>query len=478
MIPGIVASTRAVAPVIVQQVVVLRGNGDWTVPADVSTLDRVILIAGGGGGGFAGGGGGAGEVIELTNVSVTPEGTISYSVGFGGSRAVTSNGDGINGADTVWDATTAEGGGFGGGFDRDGGDSHNGGGAGGRSGNIGGVGANNDGGDAASGLGSGDSAGGGGGGQGAPGGDGTGDGTTNVGGDGGIGIDTGIASVGESGYVAAGGGAEASENSVAAFPGDGGLGGGGDGGDKNTTSGQDGLNDTGSGAGGGGWTGDTLPGKGARGSIILVYSGSPSAPEFPGTYSPWDVSALPADVSASDSDYTLTRTAGSNGTRIVKHAVGKSTGKFAVRALVRSIGSAAPAFGLSNSSSTGSYLGQNGNGWSAWTGYSSGSVNRGYHTGSATNLGDIGLRCELEGDTNEVMLEIDLDNDRIWMGMNGVWYNGVTPSDSVGTGAIYTNLTGELFLSCDLFYTGEITLLTPDQFRYPATPGFTPGWPD
>ena len=83
------------------------GSGTWTVPTGVTTV-QVLVVAGGGGGCSSsyGGGGGAGGLIFNSNYSVTPGGSVSYTVGGGGAIAT-------NGSNSVFGTLTAIGGGAG-----------------------------------------------------------------------------------------------------------------------------------------------------------------------------------------------------------------------------------------------------------------------------------------------------------------------------------------------------------------------------
>jgi hypothetical protein len=87
------------------------GSGTWTVPADVTEIE--FLVVGGGGGGGVRGGGGAGAFYETSAaVTVTPGSLINATVGGGGTGG-TSTAAGGNGASSVFHSTTAYGGGGG-----------------------------------------------------------------------------------------------------------------------------------------------------------------------------------------------------------------------------------------------------------------------------------------------------------------------------------------------------------------------------
>jgi hypothetical protein len=70
----------------VQTFTTAEGNCTWTIPSNVSSI-RVVIVGGGGGAGFGacGGGGGAGRVIiSNSRISVTPNSSLSLTIGNGG----------------------------------------------------------------------------------------------------------------------------------------------------------------------------------------------------------------------------------------------------------------------------------------------------------------------------------------------------------------------------------------------------------
>ena len=87
-------------------------SGTFSVPSGISTVDVLVVAGGGGGGGDAGGGGGAGGLIYRPGFSVTPGGTVSVTVGDGGTGSQQSA-VGDNGQDSVFGTLTAKGGGGG-----------------------------------------------------------------------------------------------------------------------------------------------------------------------------------------------------------------------------------------------------------------------------------------------------------------------------------------------------------------------------
>ena len=91
------------------------GSYTATIPSTTSALDYVVV---GGGGGGASGGGGAGGLLQGTNYSVTPNSSMSVTVGAGGAGgnggASQTGVPGVNGGNSVFSTVTATGGGGGG----------------------------------------------------------------------------------------------------------------------------------------------------------------------------------------------------------------------------------------------------------------------------------------------------------------------------------------------------------------------------
>jgi len=98
------------------------GSGSFSVPSGLTSVD--VLVVAGGGSGAVGipnnvsvGGGGAGGLIYRPGFTVTPGGSVSYSIGGGGPGTGGSPGDmGASGTDTTFGTLTAKGGGGGGGW--------------------------------------------------------------------------------------------------------------------------------------------------------------------------------------------------------------------------------------------------------------------------------------------------------------------------------------------------------------------------
>jgi len=103
-------------------IVSITTSGTWTVPAGVTLLKDVWIIAGGGGGGGGvsrdGGGGGAGGVKHIQNIYVTPADGLVAVIGAGGAGGVSSADGSVGGAssiviNTITYSTTGGGGGEG-----------------------------------------------------------------------------------------------------------------------------------------------------------------------------------------------------------------------------------------------------------------------------------------------------------------------------------------------------------------------------
>lgn len=210
------------------------GTHTLPIPSNVREMDYLVVGGGGGGGGYAGGGGGAGGLITANGVAIAKGATLSVKVGKGGAAGYVQNWNPVDAQSgeeskiVVGDQSfVADGGGYGGGGWRKGGDGGSGGG-GGCGGYAGGSAAQGQGYAGATGA---ETAGGGGGGAGGP-----GEGKT-----GGAGLVLSI--TGENATYAKGGN-----------------------GDTKAVAGLDG---TGSGGGGGGNSGSA--GKGGSGVVIVSY---------------------------------------------------------------------------------------------------------------------------------------------------------------------------------------------------------------
>ena len=244
---------------------------NWTVPSGITAVDVLVVGGGGAGGAAIGGGGGAGQFINSTAVSVS--GTISVSVGAGGTRK---SGAGNAGASSVFGSTTAAGGG-GGGSDANAPTAISNGSGGGGSWGATARGTNGAAGTAnAGGAGTGScktAAGGGGGGAGGAGSAATVVSATNgTGGAGGAGSPSSITGTAVTYAGGGGGGINALGDCVSdGSAGAGGAGGGGAGGSKvSPFNGSNGTANTG--GGGGGASNGALGGSGGSGIVVVRYN--------------------------------------------------------------------------------------------------------------------------------------------------------------------------------------------------------------
>ena len=89
-------------------------SGTFSVPAGATNVDVLVVGGGGSGGEPNGGGGGAGGLIFMPEFPVTPSGTITVTVGNGGTEQ-TAQQPGNVGQDSAFGTLTAKGGGAGGG---------------------------------------------------------------------------------------------------------------------------------------------------------------------------------------------------------------------------------------------------------------------------------------------------------------------------------------------------------------------------
>jgi hypothetical protein len=93
------------------------GPGVWPVPTG-TTLVNALIVAGGGGGGICmGGGGGGGGVRFVTNIPVTPGGSVPVGVGAGGAGGTGRGGTGSRGGNSNFGPYTSTGGGGGANWD-------------------------------------------------------------------------------------------------------------------------------------------------------------------------------------------------------------------------------------------------------------------------------------------------------------------------------------------------------------------------
>ena len=103
--------------------VIFNSGGTWVVPAGLTSITTLLVGGGGGGGRERGGGGGGGGTLVSGFIDVTPNSTLTITIGAGGSSPASAPADGTNGGDTIlvrpgFPTLTAYGGGGGGGQGR------------------------------------------------------------------------------------------------------------------------------------------------------------------------------------------------------------------------------------------------------------------------------------------------------------------------------------------------------------------------
>jgi len=144
----------------------------------------------------------------------------------------------------------------------------------------------------------------------------------------------------------------------------------------------------------------------------------------------------------------------------------QSSGKFYFEIYINAVGAAQPVVGVSTAGQSvacgsSTYIGSTAYGW-AWGGTGPFKFNNGataYEGPGAATTGNV------------VMCAFDLDNDKIWVGKNGVWAG--SPGD--GTNAMFTNLTATgIYLSVSLCANSSVTLRATDAACvYSAPLGFS-----
>lgn len=213
------------------------------------------------------------------------------------------------------------------------------------------------------------------------------------------------------------------------------------------------------------------------------------------TYSGWrqPSSQTATDVTLSNSNRDAEFVVAS-GTPIVTSLATRNRtlgGKFAIRiATATTAGGNArpPVVGIAMTSAgdgvtnynKGSYLGGSALQWALWVN-ESGANEITYSGGSSINIGNL-TPARAWPSYSEIMIELDMDNSRIWFGADGNWQSGANPS--TGTLPTYTYSTSStstlMMLVCERYYSpgGRVRLLLPSEAAYPASTGFTLGWPD
>jgi len=147
------------------------------------------------------------------------------------------------------------------------------------------------------------------------------------------------------------------------------------------------------------------------------------------------------------SDVNLTYTGTTAATHQAIGSLGATKGKWYYEAKRVAGASAYPFIGVYDSEGpVGAYLGHNAYGWALNMSSSSNGEWRHNGTLSGTSLGTF-----TNGDIG--MVAFDMDNGKIWFGINGTWGDSGDPS--AGTGEQYSSLTGTIIPATSVYNTGS-----------------------
>ena len=178
-------------------------------------------------------------------------------------------------------------------------------------------------------------------------------------------------------------------------------------------------------------------------------------------YTTWNPADKHADITLSDGD--LKAAATTSQWRAVRGVSGKSSGKWYFEVTFTTSGDYGLVGVASSSVSLADRIGVSATGW--------GNQNNGFFmNNNATKTG------VTHASTNVVQVAVDLDNGKIWWGLNGAWYGGSDPAS--GTGAHYDNLSGTVYPAVNCYGVGTSYLANfgASAFAYSVPSGFNSGW--
>ena len=154
--------------------------------------------------------------------------------------------------------------------------------------------------------------------------------------------------------------------------------------------------------------------------------------------------------------------AGGGAAFLVKSVKGKSAGKLYAEFKLAYYDNEALMVGIVKPETAGSYVGQSSGEYGYCPGDGSTSTPSGYQ------------EWDVYGGTDDVvMIALDLDNGKIWWGVNGTWFNSGDPA--AGTGAQYTGISGTYhlaFSASDYEGMGGTMNFGQAAFAYTAPSGF------
>lgn len=194
----------------------------------------------------------------------------------------------------------------------------------------------------------------------------------------------------------------------------------------------------------------------------LMMAGAAVAPAYT-TLNPADKAA---NVTLSGGNLVASMGTANSGFARAVH--GKSSGKHYFEAVVAQNGSTGVdecSVGLATSShTTSAALGySSAAGWALW-GWG----------GSGFRNGSLVLSSSAMTNGAVVGFAVDLDNDRLWVSVNGTWLQG---NPSAGTSPLSTNLTGTIYPAACPWKNNIITMrFNPAGHSYSPPTGFTAGW--
>jgi len=454
------------------------GATTWTAPSGVTSI-RYLVVAGGGGGGKFGGGGGGGGVLTGT-LAVTPGTIYTMTVGAGGAGSTSRSSNGTNGSTSSISGSdistiTATGGGGGGSYNI--GQGSSGGSGGGSAGGAtvsGGAASPSGQGNTGGGL-TGTAYGGGGGGGGAVGQTATSVGT---GGNGGAGIPSTL--TGSTVSYSGGGGGTGDTTA-----GTGGAGGGGAG----STGNSNGTAGTANTGGGGGGSRDNAGsggsgGAGGSGVIIIAYGSgttydamtdvpTPSTIQnvAAGNYAVANPNAKNTNITISNGNLTVTSDATTNWRSGGATFGNITSGKWYYEATATTISST--AYVSVGWQSTSADQTTQSNGVGAGANNSFGLLMNTSLRQTKANGSIIASDTNTNASGDIIMVAVDFDNSKAWLGKNGTWYDSGNPS--TGANPIATVLSGGLSPAYQTYNAAVLNINFGQRpFAYTPPSGFLP----
>lgn len=179
-------------------------------------------------------------------------------------------------------------------------------------------------------------------------------------------------------------------------------------------------------------------------------------------YATWNPADKGASVALSGGNLTAT---GSGGAGAVRSTASKTTGKYYYECVVTNTVSASTVLvGVANAAAN--IAGP------LSTANASTIVFRfdGLVFRNSTNLGDLGAN-NVNGDI--IMIAVDIDNGRFYVGRNGTWLNSADPA--AGTGSLAFTPSGAIYPAVNVANLAAWTArFDPASFSYSAPSGFSP----